>query len=212
MIHKNTQDSNANINKTTASDELHTEARTNKSTEDMHEQAAEEQWKQSQSQSQSGTDYVDGGFSQQSFQDAFKTNDGNSAEQVIGSLGDAFFKPISTGALNERATRIIEVFKDHYKQAQEAQPSTMRVDFIQSPGPKISHFYGGFTVAIPVTSADGTPQVSAHLVIVESRIKLQPRVETQHGTSFTFHNTAGNTVTDDTMAGVEKLVRTHYRN
>lgn len=216
-IHKTPR---GNENGNNNNDELHKEARENASTEQMHEQQAEQQWQQSQQGNQqnnyqgqqNNSEYVNGGFNQQSFQEAFKTNDGNSAEQVIGSLGDAFFKPISTGSLNERATRIIEVFKDHYKQAQEAQPTTMQVDFIQTPGPKISHFYGGFAVTIPVQAADGTPQVSAHLVIVESRIKLQPRVETQNGQTFTFHNTASNTVTDDTMVGVEKLVRAHYRN
>lgn len=208
-IHKNNdqQTNPENLGSNTTNDELHREARDNAQTEDYHEQAAQQQWSQAQS-----NEYVDGGFNKNTFQETFRTNEGTSAEQVIGSLGDTFFKPISTGSLNERATRIIEVFKEHYKQAQEAQPATMQVDFIQAPGPKISHFYGGFIVAIPVQTADGTPQVSAHLVVVESRIKMQPRVENLNGQQFTFQNTAGNTVTDDTMAGVEKLVRAHYRN
>lgn len=206
-IHKN-KDNVENMGNNTNNDELHREARENARTEQAHEQAAQQQWENSQQEQ----DYVNGGFNSNTFQETFKTNEGHNAEQVIGSLGDAFFKPISTGALNERATRIIEVFKDHYKTAQEAQPGTMQVDFIQAPGPKISHFYGGFCVAIPVQTADGTPQVSAHLVVIESRIKMQPRVENLNGQQFTFHNTPGNTVSDDTMAGVEKLVRAHYRN
>lgn len=170
-----------------------------------------EQSKQEYNQAQQG-DYVEGGFNQQSFQQAFKTNEGNSAEQMISSLSDAFFKPISTGALNERATRVNEIFKEYYRQAQEAVGSTMQVDFIQAPGQKISHFYGGIIVSLPVKSPDGQPQVAAHLVVVESKMKLQPRVETLMGQQFVFQNTAGNTVTDETMNGVEKLVRAHYRN
>lgn len=217
-IHKNNSNTNGdNMGNNTTNDELHKEARENAKTQQAYEQQSDQQWRESQQGNQSYTqdqnnDYVNGGFNQNTFQETFKTNDGNTAEQIIGSLGDAFFKPISTGSLNERATRIIEVFKDHYKAAQEATSSTMQVDFIQAPGAKISHFYGGFVVAIPVQTSDGQPQVAAHLVVVESRMKLQPRVETLNNTTFTFHNTAGNTVTTDTMAGVEKLIRTHYRN
>lgn len=218
MLHK---DGNTNASKENdTTDELHQEAKHNRETDNMHEKASEQSWQNSQ-QNQQGQfnqqggqqrEYVDGGFNQQSFQDAFKTNDGKSAEQAISSLIDGFYKPISTGALNERTTKIIDIFKEHYKQAQEADQQTTQVDFIQAPGTKISHFYGGFIVSIPVQAADGTPQVSAHLVIVESRIKMQPRVENLNGTQFTFYNTAGNTVTADTMVGVEKLVRAHYRN
>lgn len=154
-------------------------------------------------------EYVQGGFDQTSFRDTFKTNDGNSAEAMINSVSETLFKPLSIGSLNERATKIIEVFKDYYKQAQNAQ-QTMQVDFIQAPGAKISHFYGGFIVAIPAKASDGSIQIAAHLMIVESSMKLQPRVETLGGTQFVFQNTAGNTVTEETIAGVEKLVRAYY--
>lgn len=186
---------------------LKEEAVDNRQTKNEHEQAAYEQMTNGTS-----TEYVDGGFNQQSFQQAFQTNEGSSAEQVLGSIGEMFSKPISTGSLNDRTVKILEIFKDYYRQALEAHSGTMRVDFIQAPGPKISHFYGGFIVAIPVQSPDGKPQVSAHLVITESKIKLNPRVENLNGTQFVFQNTASNTVTDETMNGVEKLVRAHYRN
>lgn len=154
-------------------------------------------------------EYVQGGFDQQSFRDTFKTNEGNSAEAMMSSVSDAFFKPISTGALNERATRIIEVFKEYNRTAQEAT-RTVQIDFIQAPGTKISHFYGGFVVAIPVNTPEGKIQIGSHLVLVESKLKLQPRVETIDRTQFVFQNTAGNTVTEDTIVGVEKLVRNFY--
>ena len=218
-IHKNKQDGNNNGNDTMHDglnkeyvggdnkSNLNDEAQDNRNTQNDYRDQAKQEYQQSRN-----SEYVDGGFNQQTFQDAFKTNEGNSAEAMIGSVTDTFFKPISTGALNERATRIIETFKEYYRSAQEAQTGTMQVDFIQAPGPKISHFYGGFIVAIPVTAGDGQPQVASHLVVVESKMKLQPRVETVNQANFVFQNTAGNTVTDDTMAGVHKLVRAHYRN
>lgn len=191
---------------------LKDEAVDNRQTKEEHVQSAHEQMNQGTNNAGGSTEYVDGGFNQQSFQQAFQTNEGSSAEQVLGSMGDMFSKPISTGSLNDRTVKLLEIFKDYYRQATEAHAGTMRVDFIQAPGPKISHFYGGFIVAIPVQSPDGKPQVSAHLVITESKIKLNPRVENLNGTQFVFQNTASNTVTDDTMQGVEKLVRAHYRN
>lgn len=154
------------------------------------------------------TETEDMGFKSNSFRDTFKTHDGT-AEGTITSVTDTFFKPISTGALNERATKIIQVFKDYYKEAQEAQ-QTIAIDFIQAAGSKISHFYGGFVVAIPGKGPDGRVQVAAHLVIVETKLKLQPRVENLHGTQFVFQNTAGNTVTEETINGVEKIVTNFY--
>ena len=201
---------------------LNEEATANANTQQQHEAAAEEQLNNANqgtwgnqtagNTGQTTDEYVNGGFNQQSFQQAFKTNEGSSAEQVLGAVTDMFSKPISTGHLNERTTKLVELFKDYYRQANEAHPGSIKVDFIQAPGSKISHFYGGFIVAIPVRSPEGLPQVAAHLVIVESKIKLNPRIEKLNGTQFVFQNTASNTVTDDTMAGVEKLVRTHYRN
>lgn len=202
-VYRDNQNTNAN------EDTLREEARENSKIESEHEQAADEQMRRG---TQNDSEYVDGGFNQQSFQQAFQTNESSSAEQVLGAVTDMFSKPISTGHLNERTTKLVELFKDYYRQANEAHAGTMRVDYIQAPGPKISHFYGGFIVAIPVQSPEGKPQVAAHLVIVESKIKLNPRVETLHGETFVFQNTASNTVTDDTMAGVEKLVRANYRN
>lgn len=184
------------------------EARANEQFRKEKENMADQEYQNAQ-QHQGQQEYVEGGFNQQSFRDTFKTNEGNSAEAMISSVTDTFFKPISTGSLNERATRIIEVFKEYYKTAQEAT-QTMQVDFIQAPGAKISHFYGGFIVTIPAKAPDGKIQVAAHLVLVESKMKLQPRVETLGGNQFVFQNTAGNTVTEDTIAGVEKLVRTFY--
>ena len=187
---------------------LEQEAQMNKQFEEQHKRDAQQEYNQAQQQQQ---EYVQGGFDQHSFRDTFKTNEGNSAEAMMSSVIDTFLKPISTGALNERATRIIEVFKEYYKQAQEAN-QTMQVDFIQAPGAKISHFYGGFIVTIPAKTPDGKIQVAAHLVIVESKMKLQPRVETLGGAQFVFQNTAGNTVTEDTIMGVEKLVRNFYHS
>lgn len=184
------------------------EARANEQFRKEKENMADQEYQNAQ-QNQGQQEYVEGGFNQQSFRDTFKTNEGNTAEAMISSVTDTFFKPISTGSLNERATRIIEVFKEYYKTAQEAQ-QTMQVDFIQAPGAKISHFYGGFVVTIPAKAPDGKIQVASHLVLVESKMKLQPRVETLGGNQFVFQNTAGNTVTEDTIAGVEKLVRNFY--
>lgn len=204
-IHK----TGTNTNDNTFNDELNREAKDNRSTERDYKQDARQEYAQAKS---TDGDYVNGGFDQNSFQQAFKTNEGNSAEAMISAVADTFFMPISTGTLNSRATRTIELFKDYYKQAQEATSNTMQVDFIPAPGNKISHFYGGFAVAIPVSTADGKPQVAAHLVIVESNIKMQPRVETINNQQFSFVNTAGNTVTDDTIAGLQKLIMAHYKN
>lgn len=205
--YRDSQVTGNNTNQTASTVEQ--EANVNEQVRKQHMRDAQAELNQAQQAPQQ--EYVDGGFNQQSFRDTFKTNDGNSAEAAMTAMTDAFFKPISTGALNERATRLIEHFKEYYKQAQEAQ-KTMQVDFIQAPGAKISHFYGGFVVAIPAKAADGKIQVAAHLVIVESKMKLQPRVETLGGTQFVFQNTAGNTVTEDTILGVEKLVRNFYNS
>lgn len=149
-------------------------------------------------------------FTSNTFQQVFGANVSGTPEQQISGLADVFFKPISTGNLNQRISGVQDVFKQYYLDNAEVNPNAMQVDFIPAPGNKIGHFYGGLIVALPIKTMTGSQQVGAHLVIVETEFKQQPQTEVMNGQTFSIPSTAGNTVSQMTLESVDRLVKAHY--
>lgn len=168
-------------------------------------------------QRQTAHDELNAGLNQQqqqqnTFQQAFGQNNGStpSAQNIISGMADLLYKPFNKGALNERATRVLEIFKDFYNETKVADPTTLRVDFIPAPAGKISHPYGGIIVALPIKGPAGKIQIVSHLVIVETTASILPTNIHFNNLKIPFPNTGSSTVSKNTSLGVEKLVRQYY--
>lgn len=125
-------------------------------------------------------------------------------------IRQALVKPLGGGSVNEKISKIHQLFTRVYEEKKLTDATVMNVQFIIAPSSRIGNLYGGIIVAIPVNTEKGIV-IGAHLLIVESSLRPNKQIETFNGVQYGIYNTASNTVTAETVKAVTALTKLSLR-